>query len=182
MSDPSVPFSVTYAEQGIGLHEAVAAAGFLLRQINGAWFASDPSVQQIINNYNPVPAAQATAVAAVNARYDAIIAAGFAYQGKSYQIDPASQANMAAVGAMALGSVGNPTSAPWPAGFVWIAADNSQVTMTAQQAYAFTYAAGLYVSAAILNLRALKNQILAAASVAAVEAVDLTQGWPANGG
>ncbi|HVJ54881.1 MAG TPA: DUF4376 domain-containing protein [Aliidongia sp.] len=182
MSDPLVPFPVRYTEQGLGLHAAVAAAGFLLRQIDGAWFASDPSVQQIIDNYNPLPAVQSAAMIAAQAHYDAIIAAGFFYQGKSFQIDPASQANMAAAGAMALGSITNPASNPWPAAFDWIAVDNSRVPMTAPQTYAFTYAAGGYVSACILYHRSLKDQILAATSAAAAQAIDVTAGWPANGG
>jgi hypothetical protein len=181
MTDSLVPFPVTYTEQGIGLHQAVAAAGFMLRNIDGAWFASAPSVQAIINGYNPVPAAQHSAIAAAQAQYDAVIAAGFAYQGKSFQIDPAAQANMTAMAAMAQASIADPTGALWPAGFVWIAADNSQVAMTASQLLAFTYAAGIYVSACILYLRSLKDQILAASTPAAIQAIALTAGWPVNG-
>jgi hypothetical protein len=181
MSDPLVPFSVTYTEQGIGLHQAVAAAGFLLRNVDGAWFASDPAVQAIITGYNPVPSAQQAAIKAAQAHYDGIIAAGFFYQGKSFQIDPASQANMTAMAAMAQASIADAAAAPWPAGFVWIAADNSQVAMTAAQCLAFAFAAGSYVSACVLCLRGLKDRILAAASLAALGAIDVTAGWPTNG-
>lgn len=43
---------VIYRNRGYGMHEAVAAAGHWLHQIDGVWVASDDSaVQSIIDNY-----------------------------------------------------------------------------------------------------------------------------------
>jgi hypothetical protein len=165
-----------------GLSAALEAAGISVQCRVGVWEFSDPDhAQAVAAAYNPVPYAQGVAIAAGVAQFNAVIAAGFAYQGKVYQLDPASQSNMTAMGAMALGSIGNPVASPWPSGFVWIAADNTGTAMTAQQCYAFTFAAGLYGSACVLFLRTLKDRILATASLAAVQAIDVTAGWPTNG-
>lgn len=44
---------IIYIEKGIGLHEAVRAAGYRLEQINGDWMADDPvAVQAIIYGYS----------------------------------------------------------------------------------------------------------------------------------
>ena len=43
---------VTYAEFGLGLHQAVVAAGHWLAEIGGVWTADNPiAVQAIINGY-----------------------------------------------------------------------------------------------------------------------------------
>ncbi len=105
---------------------------------------------------------------------------GFTYAGKLYQIDSASQSNITAMGALALGSIADPANSPWPAGFYWIAADNSHVPMDAPATYAFSRAVASYVSAAILNCRAVKDAIAAAATQAVLDAIDVTAGYPAS--
>jgi phage terminase large subunit-like protein len=62
--------------------------------------------------------------------------------------------------------------------FAWIAADNSHVAMDAAQMYAFGRAAGAYVSTCVLRLRAIKDAIAAAADQAALDAIDVTAGYP----
>ncbi len=130
----------------------------------------------------PIPALTASQNAAAKAaigQYNALIATGFTYGGNLFQIDPASQANIAAVGSMALGSITNPASVPWPADFAWIDAANVNIPMTAPVMYAFAQAVGWYVSFCVLNLRAIKSAILAAATPQAVAAIDVTAGYPA---
>ncbi|WP_326878894.1 DUF4376 domain-containing protein [Aliidongia sp.] len=138
------------------------------------------AAQAAVAAHDPVAVLRGVAVAATEAQYDGVIAAGFAYQGKLFQIDDGSRQDMAAIGAMALGSIRDPDGSPWSAGFYWIAADNSEVPMSAAEAYAFTFAAGAYVSSCILYCRALKNHILAAGTADAVAAVDVAAGWPAS--
>ena len=48
---------ISYIEKGAGLHEAIAAAGHWIAQIDGVWFASSPDVQSIINQYSTEPLA-----------------------------------------------------------------------------------------------------------------------------
>jgi len=113
--------------------------------------------------------------------YNALIAAGLTYGGTLFQIDSAAQANIAAMGVLALGSIADPAGSPWPAGFYWIAADNSHVPMDAAALYAFGRAAAAYVSACVLRLRAIKDAIAAAADQAALDAIDVTAGYPPAG-
>jgi len=44
--------AITYTEKGVGLHEAINAAGHCLAQVNGVWQSSDDTaVQAIIDGY-----------------------------------------------------------------------------------------------------------------------------------
>ncbi|MBK5945959.1 hypothetical protein CCR83_05700 [Rhodobacter veldkampii DSM 11550] len=46
--------SIKYTEHGIGLHDAIEAAGHWLRQVDGVWQSSDDAaVQAIIDGYQP---------------------------------------------------------------------------------------------------------------------------------
>jgi hypothetical protein len=126
-----------------------------------------------------LPESQAAKTAAAVAQYRARIAAGFTSSGTLYQIGPASQTQIAAMGALALGSITDPANSPWPAGFTWIAADNSQVAMDAPTLYAFARAVAAYVSGCILNLRSLKNAIAATTTQDQLTAIDVTAGYPA---
>jgi len=51
--------TLNYTEKGVGLHEAVRAAGHWLREENGVWRSSnDAAVQTIIVAYDPLPLAR----------------------------------------------------------------------------------------------------------------------------
>ena len=113
--------------------------------------------------------------------FGGLMRAGFTYAGTLYQIDTAAQANLAAMGIMALGSITDPAGSPWPAGFYWIAADNSHVPMDAAAMYAFGRAVAAYVSACVLRLRAIKDAIASAPDQAALDAIDVTAGYPQAG-
>jgi hypothetical protein len=139
----------------------------------------DRVVDGVYVPYAPTIADNRTAkVAAAQAIYDGLIAAGFTYGGVAYQIDPDSQTQLAAMGLMALGSITDPANSPWPAGFYWVATDNSHVPMDAPTTYSVGRAVAGYVSACILRLRAIKDEIAAAADQAALDAIDVTAGYP----
>jgi len=124
---------------------------------------------------------QAKAIAAAG-NFAALIAGGFTFSGVSYQIDADSQTRIAAMGIMALGSITDPANSPWPGGFYWVAADNSHVAMDAAALYAFGRAVAGYVSACVLRQRAIKDAIAGAADQAALDAIDVTAGYPAASG
>jgi hypothetical protein len=47
---------INYIEKGLGLHAAIAAAGYNLQQINGVWVSTnDAAVQVIIDSYDVLP-------------------------------------------------------------------------------------------------------------------------------
>jgi hypothetical protein len=156
-----------------------AAAGTLTqpRPTSGLWAFNDDGTLAAYSG--SLADAWAAALCRAIAHYNGLIAAGFTWSGTLYQIDAASQASIAAMGIMALGSIAGPAGSPWPAGFDWIAADNSHVPLDAAAMYAFGRAVADYVSACVLRLRALKDAIAAAADRAALDAIDVTAGYPA---
>jgi hypothetical protein len=66
----------------------------------------------------------------------------------------------------------------WPAGFVWIASDNSRTPFAAAAAFlAFAQAAAANrVTALVLNARTLKDAVSAATTPAALAAIDPSKG------
>jgi hypothetical protein len=170
--------SIAYSEKGIGLHNAIDAAGYALWCQNGVWMSSnDAAVQAIIDSY----IGTSDSLAALAAQYAALIAAGRNFDGSAFQIDPASQANISAMGALAAAVLANtPGAAPWPSGFYWLSGSNAQVPMDAPTMYAFAQNVAAYVSALVLTNAALKAAINAATTQAALNAISLTTGWPGN--
>ncbi len=118
---------------------------------------------------------------AASAYLAALIAGGFTFGGTRFQIDAASQSQITAMGALAMGSIADPVGSPWDPGFYWVAADNGHVPMDAAGTYAFARAVALYVSGCILHLRTIKDTITRTADQAALDAVDVT-GYPEASG
>ena len=119
-------------------------------------------------------------LASVAAELNRRNALGFAYNGKTFQIYDASQARITALAVKAVRVVGGETGATWDDGFVFIAADNSSVPMTAAEFGPFADAASNAVIALRMKARGIKDQIVAAyvaQDYAAFDAVDVTAGW-----
>jgi hypothetical protein len=122
-------------------------------------------------------AGKATTLAAINAASSSATA-GFAWNGATYPIDDLSRQNTAAWGSIALGVVVNAPGLAWPAGFVWVASDNSRTPFAAAADFlAFAQAAALQVTALVLNGRTLKDAVTAAKTPADLAAVDPSKGW-----
>jgi|GEM_PF-1899552 len=103
-------------------------------------------------------------------------AAGFVYQGKPYQLDDTSQARITALVVKADRAVAGLPGATWSGKF--IAADNTEVTFTAAEFATFAEVASDIVIARRLYAREIKNAILAAPDGSALDAVDISAGWP----
>lgn len=102
-------------------------------------------------------------------------AVGFSYQGKTYQLDDASQARITGLTVKADRFVSGAAGATW--GGQFIAADNSETIFSAMEFGAFADAAANVVIARRLHARDLKNQIVAAADEVSLDAIDLAAGW-----
>lgn len=112
------------------------------------------------------------------ARYEAGCVVTVAGQAKPYQIDPDSQR---LISGAALDAFVSKSEGGWPAGFYWIAADNTNQPMTADDCIAFGRAIKTYVAELVYANRALKNAIAALITIPDCDAFDVTQGWPGNG-
>ena len=160
-----------------GLIETIEAAGHRVSRAPEGWTTSnDSAVATIIAQYlissTRTEFLRNVRRSELEGQFSLRIDSGLSYNGKLFQIDPASTANINAMATFAL------TGDPWPTGFYWLATDNSHVLMSAGDMLAFGRAAALYVSALILRRRTLKDALEAAASPEAVLAVDVTTGWP----
>jgi len=117
------------------------------------------------NRVTATPVLEDRAVTAnmVNAERDRRIAAGFIFGGKLFQSGVDDQKRIAGAGTLALGAIVNGAqlgNLRWHGGntdFMWIAADNSTVTMDAQTVFAFGQAAAAWESAHVFAARALKD-------------------------
>ncbi len=114
--------------------------------------------------------AQATQIATLSASYAAAVAQPVAYTSKGgvskdFDADPASVTTLqsALAGYTPAGAV--------PAGFYWVASDNTQVAFTLADLQGLAQALLAQGWAAFQKLQTLKAQVAAATTVAAVEAV-----------
>ncbi len=114
---------------------------------------------------------------AAGAAFLAASKAGLSHGGKLFQLDESSQQNIAALSTRAGLTAAGVPGATWPQGFAFIASDNTPVPFTAAQFVAFGNAAADRVIALRFAYRALKDSILAAASIEALDAIDVSEGW-----
>lgn len=127
---------VTYIESGLGLHQAVSAAGHWIAEIGGVWTADNPvAVQAIINGYAG-SASQLT----------------FAKAAKQQLLDDQFDQHFDLAKFIRGGTV---------------------TTVTGTNI-------GTFLAQITNNYRTLRASIAAAANVAAVNAVNVAGGWPAN--
>lgn len=82
---------INYIEKGEGLQEELIRQGLALSKVDGAWIYrqdDETAIQLIINNYDPLPAAQAEASKAVNDAVGIVrlkYATDIPYQSDSYK-------------------------------------------------------------------------------------------------
>lgn len=163
--DPKVQWS---PGEGLGREPAPADVGVGWRRTAPGTFEPIPA---------PLTQRRAAALADLERAFAGRIAAGFAYQGVNYQIDPQSQGNITTYGTRASAVLAGVSGATWPAQFSWIRTDNQRQPFTAAEFYAFSQAAQDYVTALYYVRRAAKDAVAASDSP---EAVVAAAPWPAN--
>ena len=113
-------------------------------------------------------------VTAVNARRDAAEESGFTYLGKPFDSDSRSVQRIST--AVQAAQVALATSNL--AVFEWMCADNTTITLDAQQMLGVPVALATHANEIHLNGRNLKDAIAAATTSAELAAVDTGSGWP----
>lgn len=123
----------------------------------------------------------------VNALRDTKISGGFVHNGNAFQSRQSDRENILGKGYKAQFAVlagaeegdlfWDPMTGSNP--FVWITADNQLVTRDAYQMVALKDAGETFKAGLTFYARALKDAVLAAADHDALEAIDITAGWPA---
>ena len=97
------------------------------------------------------------------------------HDGRVWQVTPRSQRMISAAAFQASRVT---EASPWPTDFTWIDNDNNEVTLTAAQVLALEKAMFDRLYGRRLRARALKDAIDEAVDVGAVDAIDITTGWP----
>ena len=97
------------------------------------------------------------------------------YDGREWQVGTRAQRNIQGAAFQASRVT---EASPWPTDFTWIDNDNNEVTLTAAQVLALAKAMFDRLYRRKLRARALKNSINACTTIEAVNAVDITTGWP----
>ena len=103
---------------------------------------------------------------------------GFTFGGKLFQLDDASRANISAGVNDALTTLSDPTHYPFQIPY-WVAADNSHMALSGpDDMIAFGRACLAYFQGCRVRFRAIKDAIVAAVDQAALDAIDVTAGYP----
>lgn len=150
-------------EQG-GLHflgEADIASGGMALLPLGCVEVSDEEAAAILNPPLTLAQAQVQQIAIIEGDYQSAIQQPVAYMGATFQADENSQT--------VLTKSLSPCSVP--AGFFWLDINNAQVPMTFQQLQGLAAAMLSQGQTAFAKKTALKQQVRAATSVAAVRAI-----------
>jgi hypothetical protein len=162
---------IQYVEKGIGLHDAIRAAGHWLDHRDGVWVSSDDvAVQAIIDGYDELAAAKAQKLAALAELRWKKETGGALVAGLPVATDDRSQLKI--TGARLAADADPDYTVNWKVGA------GAFVALTAAQIIAISDAVRAHVQACFDREDALATEINAAATIADVEAVDITTGWP----
>lgn len=123
---------------------------------------------------------RAVTVAAISAAANALLAAGAPVtDGLHVALDDGSRADLTAMAATA--TAASTGAIPWPDSYArgWISVENVRIPLaTAAAGLMLAASAGNYYAALVQNRRDLKDAALAAENAAALEAIDVSAGWP----
>lgn len=164
--------AINYTEKGIGLHDAIAAAGQWLHFDSArGWVASDEAaVQAIIDGYDPLPLALAAKWLEIQAERERRKNAGYSAGGYRFHSDPDSRIQQ--LGLVMMG-------ASLPAGIQWKTLGGGFVTMTPQLAGAIFQATAAGDTAIFAAAEAHRAAINAMTDWQAIADYDFSGGWPA---
>ena len=119
-------------------------------------------------------------LAAISATADALLAAGAPVSGGLHiALDDGSRADLTAMATAAASAAG---AIPWPESYSrgWITAENVRIPLPVPaDGLALAATVGNFYASLVQHRRDLKDQVLAAEDVDALDAIDITEGWPA---
>lgn len=163
--------SINYTEKGSGLHDAIAAAGHQLWQLDGTWISSDDvAVQAIIDGYDPIPPAREKKWRQIQARRDALTAGGVTVGAHKFHSDAPSRIQQLGLVMMGAGM---------PAGLQWKTMSGAFVAMTPTLAGQIFQATAASDAAIFAAAEAHKAAAFALPTAAQIDAYDFSAGWPA---
>lgn len=167
-----------------GLRDAFAANGIgCWWQAGELWVSDLTAAQTFVANYNPLPAEQAAAIAAVETTLGGLIAAGLAIGSSTVAIDPTTQSEINQLCNLAHVTIAGLTSVVWPTSPTryWPVISGPPIALgTPQDALAIGVPAAHYVWSLKNYADTLAAQIMAATTSAGVAAVISGAAWPTS--
>lgn len=159
-------------KSGIALFDADAPVGALMW--NGTAIVAGPGYGAALVN------AKTAVSTAVSAQFNNVLAAGYPTGGYHIAIDDGSRANLAGMGATALGVLSGVPGVVWPASYQnWFSIEGVALPIpTAADGLALANGAGGYYSLSVVNEATLLGETAACASFTELSAIDPTTGWP----
>jgi hypothetical protein len=126
-----------------------------------------------------LPAAQRVATTGAVAYYNQLIAGGFTSGGVLYDIDPVSVSKATGAGSAAAATLIEGSPVTWPVGFTYPSRTAGPQSLTAMQMLVLANNLFHFVAGAEANLDAIIASINGASTVEAVQAINVTAGYPA---
>ena len=165
-----------------GLQAALGSAGVACWWEAGGFYVSDlAKAQAVVAAYDPLPAVRAQTEAQVQATLAAKLAAGFAIGSNVVAIDQTAQAEIGSLAILALATLGGQVTTPWPTGRTWPLVSGTPIPLTTPQDLIAVGGPCAHYVWSIKNYAiGLIAQIEAATTAAAVQAIDITAGWPTS--
>ena len=125
---------------------------------------------------------RAAKLAAISATADALLATGAPIDGGLHvALDDGSRADLTAMSATATAAAAG--SVAWPASYSrgWISIENTRIPLaTPADGLALVASVGDFYAALVQHRRDLKDAVLAAENEEALDAIDITSGWPSG--
>ena len=151
-----------------------AGTGVGCRLIDGVWIAPAPPAATLDDR-------RATALAGIASTADALLAGGAPVtDGLHVALDDGSRADLTAMAATATAAASGAVT--WPDSYSrgWISIENVRIPLPVPAAgLALAAVVGDWYARVVQHRRDLKDQVLAAADEAALDAIDIAAGWPA---
>lgn len=165
-----------------GLQAALGSAGVACWWEAGGFYVSDlAKAQAVVAAYDPLPAVRAQTEAQVQATLAGKLAAGFTYSGVLIDCSQTQTDDITSVATIASNILSGKLNETWTA-IEWPAMNGGAglPIASAQDMVTFGAAIGHYVSGLKFYALGLISQIRGATTVAAVQAINVTTGWPTS--
>ena len=171
----------------LGFAESVAQSNLTVETAPEGIYASDAAAVEALyaayqSSNGALQAAQSAAIASVQAQFTSLVTSGFTYQGALIGILDTDRPNIDAKALQAYLSLQSGTGVTWSSNMAWLpqGPGSSLALPTAAAMIAFANAVDSYYTDIVFYEASLEAQIAAATSVAAVQAINVTTGWPTS--
>lgn len=173
--------AITMTDGTVWIDDASLSADTDIRRRLALWISAGNVISPFALSFTDWRIATLSAIATAA---DALLSSGAPVDsGLHIALDDGSRADLTAMAATA--TAASTGAVPWPESYArgWIAIENVRIPLaTPADGLALAASAGNYYAAIVQHRRDLKDAALAAEDEAALQAIDITAGWPSSQG